>query len=362
MSDGTTKKLLRPFIQLAPAPLFLAGFFQSPPENFHTSETVEIDIQRDGEEVAVAIKSLGAGRQYNENSSYSNKAFTPPIFKEVVALNAFQVISRDPGQMPFSDPGFQAKAMMRAARASAKVQNKIRRACELMASQVLQTGTVTCIDENGLEVAGLDFQPKSTHLKTVNNTWDANGTVDRFGDLEELAQAIRADGHTSPDVLVFGATAWRLFLKGSGVKDAVSRDGLGLGQLAPQRRGGTSATFQGYCWIGNYRFEMWTYDGRYTHPQTKVSTPYVANDKIIMLSSGARLDMTFGAIPRFVEPEGRVLPFMPNRVTDSGGSIDMTMGAWLSPDGETLFVSVGARPLAIPTEIDSFGCLDVVTG
>jgi len=76
-----------------------------------------------------------------------------------------------------------------------------------------------------------------------------------------------------------------------------------------------------------------------------------------MLSSKARLDLTFGAVPRIAPPEARAMPFMPNRV--SGGGFDMSPNAWLSPDGETLAVSISSRPLPIPTEIDSFGCLDV---
>ena len=41
MSDTSTKRMISAYIQEAPPTLFLSGFFQSPPQNFHNSEEVE---------------------------------------------------------------------------------------------------------------------------------------------------------------------------------------------------------------------------------------------------------------------------------------------------------------------------------
>jgi hypothetical protein len=354
MSDKTTKKLLRPFIELAPAPMFLSGFFQSPEENFHTSESVEIDIQRDGENVAIAIKDLSTGHRYNDNSQYSNKEFKPPIFKEIVSLNAFQLLSRDPGDNPFAQPGFQGKAILRIARASVKVQNKIRRSIEWMASQVMQTGTLTLTDSAGVAVYQLDFQPKNNHYVTTP-VWAAAG-------IDGLAQTIRKNGRRSPDTLILGTTAQELLLASQDIKDRLKADGFyGAGQLVPQRPGSDGANFLGNLTINNYRYELWGYDGRYVDPQTGESLPYVDAENIIMCAKSARLDLTYGAIPQIAAPDSRALPFLPPRVTDSDGRVDMTLNAWLEPDGQTLSASVASRPLTIPTEIDSFGCLTVAT-
>lgn len=361
MSNLQSKKMLRPFIERAPAPMFLSGFFQSPPENFHQSETVEIDIQRDGEDVAVAIKDLASGRRYNEDTKGSNKAFKPPIFKEAIALDGFQLMDREYGEHPFQNLAFQARATIKVGRGSTKCQNKIRRAVELMASQVLISGVAQSVNSDGNAVFEIDYQPKATHVATVTTTWAADGlTGNPLGDLEALADVIRTDGRHDADVIVFGATAWQRFLANPKVEKAISRDGIGLGQLAPQKRG-KGATFQGFVWIGSYRFEMWTYTGTYVHPQTGTPTKYVPAEKLIMLSQEARLDLSFGAIPKIASEEGRVLPFLPSRVSDSEGLIDFTPSAWLSPDNETLHVQTSSRPLPIPTEIDSFASLDITT-
>ena len=47
----------------------------------------------------------------------------------------------------------------------------------------------------------------------------------------------------------------------------------------------------------------------------------VGDDRVIMLSSEARLDLTFGAIPSFIPPEERALSFLPPRITSEGRGI-----------------------------------------
>lgn len=360
MSDSTTKRMQAPFVEMAPAAMFLSGFFQSPPSNYHNSETVEIDIQRDGEEVAIAITDLSTGRRYNENSEYSNKEYKPPAYDEELVLNSFDMLKREPGSDPFEDPDYQAVAILRAFRGFTKLQNKIRRAIELQASQVLQTGVMTCIDAGGNAITTINFQPKDAHFDTVGTSWGSDGsTGDPIEDLGGLAQVIRGDGHRNPDSLIFGHSAWLRFVKNTKVQPFLTRDGLGLGQLNPQTRG-QGGTFQGVVTIGAYQFNCWTYNGRYKHPQSGVSTPFVENTNVIMMSSQARLDLTFGNIP-ILFPEQRVLQ-LPTRLMDTSRGIDLTVHSWVEKGGKELHVSAGTRPLCQPTEIDSFGCLDVESG
>lgn len=364
MSDTSTKTMLLPFIEKAPAPLFLSGFFQSPPENFYSSQTVEIDIQRDGEDVAVAITDLATGTRFNENTVGSNKEFTPPIFKETGSLNAFQLLTREFGDNPFESRGFQAKAILRSASISSKIQNKLRRAIEWQASQIFQTGVLTLVNAAGASVYALDFLAKASHFITTT-VWAADGSGgSRVADIDSLAKLIRKDGRRSADTLILGTDAQARLLADPAIKDILKYDGyygaLGRPQIIPDRPGIDGANFLGNITINNYRYALWGYDGRYNHPQTGTSTPFVADNKIIMLSSKARYDATFGGIPMIAQPEGRALPFMPPRVADAAGHMDMTLNAWLEPDGQTLSVSVSSRPLLVPTEIDSFGCLTVL--
>jgi hypothetical protein len=348
------------YLEDASAPMFLSGFFRSPPGNFHTSEEVELDIQRDTETVAIVIQDLSLGPNHNAATVYSNKKFKPPIYDEAGAINSFDMIKRQPGQNPFADPDYGANAVRQAFDIFRKLENKIRRAVELMASQIFATGQLTLLNPAGAAVYTLNFQPKATHFITTGTTWATNGaTGNPLSDLEALATVVRRDGKQEPKRLIFGDSAFQRFLANVTVQQRIDNRRAELISVAPVSRG-QGATFQGFVWIGHYRFEMWTYDGFYAHPQTGTLTPFVNTDHVLMLGDG-RLDLTFGAIPMIVAPDSRVLGFLPPRIASEGRGLDLTTNAWVTPDNKTVMVSAGTRPLTIPTAIDTFARIDVTT-
>jgi hypothetical protein len=355
MSDKSTIALIEMYLEESEAPLFLSGFFRSPPENFHTTEEVEFDVQRDSEQVAIVIKDLSLPPNHNESTLYTNKRIKPPIYDEEGAVTAFDMIQRQPGQSTNASPNYLANATRQAFQIYRKLENKIRRAIELQASQVLQTGQLTLIDKNGTSVYAVDFGPKGTHFVTPT-AWAANGaTGDPLADIESLGTVIRRDGKRVPNRLIFGLGAYGRFLANTKVKERLLQTRGALIEAAPQVRG-LGATFQGWIWAGHYRFEMWTYDGFYQHPQTGALTPFIGDNKVVMLGDG-RLDLTYGALPLIVPPDQRALPFLPARISSAGRGLDLTTNAWVTPDGKRVMVSAGTRPLTIPTAIDTFGCI-----
>ena len=76
------------------------------------------------------------------------------------------------------------------------------------------------------------------------------------------------------------------------------------------------------------------------------------------------MDATFGNIPNIGQElgvTGRVLPEIPPRFSNVAGVMDLITNVWVTPNGEQLFAGVGVRPLFIPTAIDKFGCLTVLS-
>lgn len=360
MSDNSTVQLIDMYLEEASAPMFLSGYFRSPPSNFHTSEDVELDVQRDGEDVAIVIQDLSVGPRANASDVYTNKRFKPPIFDEAGAISAFNMIKRQPGQNPFASPDYGANAAREAFNIFRKLENKIRRAVEWMAAQVLQSGQLTLIDGAGTTLYNINFQPKATHMATVAITWAPDGSTGApLTDLANLANVVRRDGKQEPRTLIFGDSAFQRFRANPAVKSELDLLRSNTIAIAPESRG-QGATFQGWVWIGgHYRFEMWTYSGFFTHPQTGVQTPFVQPDNVIMLPENPRFDLTFGAIPIIVPPEQRALPFLPPRISSQGRGLDLTTNAWVTDDGKTVKVSAGTRPLTIPTAIDTYARLDV---
>lgn len=358
MSDASTKKMISAYIERSATPMpFLSGFFQSPRENYHSTEEVEIDVQRNGEDVAIVVQDLGVGGRNNEASRYTNKTFIPPIYDERFSLNSFDLLKREPGMSPFEDVNFMAAAARNLQGGMRRMEEKIRRAIELQAAQVLQNGTLVLTDAAGVALYSLDYKPKTTHFPTVGTSWVTSTT--KLADLESLADVIHVDGKSEPEKLILGKTALRYFLADAAVQAQLDNLRMDLGQIGrPQVRGG-GGKYHGTISIGQYTFELYSYAGWYKHPQTGAATPYVDADSVIMLAPG-RLDLSFGAIPRIVPPDPRLAGLPIGRVVNSEGGMDMDTNAWVSDDGRNIHAAVAARPLCIPTAIDTFGCLDVI--
>lgn len=360
MSGSTTLRMLRAYISMAQPTLFLSGMFQSPPENFHSSEEVEIDIVRSDEDIAIVVQDLTTGYRANSEDLYTNKGFKPPIFKEKIALNSTDLLKREAGNDPFKDPKFRATLIQRMFRGMMKIERKIRRALELQASQVLQTGILTLRDSNGVALYTLDFKPKSSHFPTAGTAWDQAGAT-IVPDLVALAEQIRDDGLEDPDQAIFGTKAFEVALKDDDFKARFDNRRIDLGTISPFKMNGKGGQFRGTLDMGNYKIDIWTYGGRYKDPQTGLKVQFVDPVKVILRASGGRLDATFGAIPNIGAilngGRGRLLPELPGRVSNAQGGMDLFTNAWLSADGEQLFGGIGARPLMIPTAIDTYGCI-----
>ena len=357
MSDQTTIRMIEAYRQIGEPTMFFTGMFQTPAINMHTSQDVEIDIVRTDEDISVVVTDISSGYRYNSDDLYTNKKFRPPVHREAAPINAFDLLNRRPGEDPFQTPDFQASATIRAFNVARKIENKIRRSIELQASQVLQTGKATLTDINGTAIYEIDYKPKTTHFPTVTNAWSAsNGNP--LNDIDSLAEVVRNDGLSDPDMLIMGSRAFEAFVKNNDVEERLDNRRTEMGRIVPMDRMGNGGTYRGMIEIGNYHYDIYTYGGRYKNPMSKAKVQYMDTSKCIVCSSMGRKDGTFGAIPRIVPPESRVLPFIPDRISDTDGRMDMFVNAWVTPDGEQLIVGCGSRPLMIPTAIDTFGCIE----
>ena len=356
MTGTTTKVMLAAYEQDAEPTMFLSGMFQSPRRNFHNSEEVEIDIVRTEEDISIAIQDLSTGARLNSEDLYTNKGFKPPIHKEAGPINAHTLIKRMPGDDPFKSVDFMANALKRGVRLGQKLQRKIARAVEYQSSQVLTTGTVTLIDENGVAVYTIDYKPKATHFPTAGIAWSSASST-KLADIESLANVIRGDGLSNPDMLIMGEGSYELFIQDQAVLDRMDNRRIAGNGIVPLELMGNGGIFRGVIEIGNYSYDIWTYGGRYKHPQTGVSTKFIPDDKVVVRASSGRLDAAFGGIPR-ITTDSRVPSALTSRISIPGKAFDIQMNGYITPNGETMMVEAGTRPIMIPTAIDTYGCID----
>jgi len=353
MSTDVTKTMLEAY---KPASLVHNYFTSLCTQRNFSTESIELDIERDDEEVAVVLTSLEAGARANEANLYTNKEFVPPIYKEKMTIPAAKLLKRLPGSIPFGDVDFQAAGSALAIGNLPKLEKKLRRSLELQASQVFQTGALSLVDAAGSVLFTMNFSPKAAHFPTVGTTW-ANAAADAPGDIGNLAEVIYRNGKAATTRLTFGKTAWRHFLNNTAVKSLLDKQVFNRGMLQnPAPTNG--AVKQGEIAIDGYLFELYTYQGFYKSA-AGVVTPYIADDKVVFSSAASDVVAAFGAVPQFPADDGSAaLRYLPGAISGQGFSFTPT--AWISEDRQYMTLQLAARPLIVPRGIDTFGCLDVV--
>lgn len=345
------------FTQMRTPNSFLSRNFTIKPGGIYKGAKIAIDIQRFGEEVAIAIKKC-TGPNLNDFDIFTTKEFEPPTYGEAFPMDVCDLLNRMAGVDPFSAEGisYASQLIAKAAQGFVLIDDKIKRAVELQASQILQTGTLTLTDAAGDTVYELDFKPKATHFPTAGITWATIATATPLDDLQALAKVIRSDGKVNPDRLYMGETALNNFLKNATVLERMDNRRFEIGEIAPEFED-SGATFYGMIWIGNYRFQIWTYPDTFQDPATSLPVEYIDPNKVIMLSSRTRLDMTAARVPLPLGPDPRVANLLPGRMTSRGEGFDVTPNIYATPNGKQIMGELESRPLLIPVQIDGFGCL-----
>lgn len=360
-SNTDIKTMVQAYFDEPTPTMFLSELFQSPAQNFFNTPKVEFDIVRSGKQIAIAIQDMSVGSRMNTKDIYTTKEVTPPVFDEGIALNSWELMERQPGQNAFEDPNFRTQIINRMVSGMRAGQEKIMRTIELQGSQVLQTGTVTLIDSNGVANYAIDYKPKASHFPGAGTAWGQVGATP-LDDLQSLGEVIRKDGNLSPNELLMGETAFVVFLRDAQVQAHFDNRRIDQGTINRMQRRSDGGLFRGVVEIGNYEFDVWTYAGDYEHPQTGTITPYLAPEKVVVRAGAGRMDAFFGYIPNIGRELGMSmmnrLPELPGRFTSGRDGMDMFPNVWLTADGRTIQGSVASRPVLVPTAIDTFGCLD----
>ena len=356
--DNKRKSMLRAYRQIPNIDrnMFLTGFFQTTPQDITTSEFVTLDIVRGDEDIAPVLTDISTGAIVISEEVFTNKTIKPPAMALREPFNVWDLLNRQAGQTEYEDPSFQAVLAAKVANSWRTMSDMMKRTIELQASQILQTGIVTLPDSAGTARYTLDYKPKSSHFPTVGTAW-SNVAADVIGDLESLADQIRDDGLVDPVMVIMGATAFKNFLATNQAAKYFNKEVLNIAALDP-RLTNNGGKFQGFVEVGNYRFDIWTYNGQYKNAAgSKVK--FVAADKVVMLSNMDDLDFrkVFGGIPVVVDSLVEVRQFLPSRVTVPG-AFDFKPRVFTDEAAETTYSEIKSRPLLIPVSIDRYGCID----
>lgn len=350
---------LKLFAEMRSPAGFLSRRFTVKPGGIYSGDKVAIDIQRFGEDVAIAIKKC-TGPNLNDIDEFTTKEFTPPAYGEAFPLDVCDLLTRMAGVDPFTaaNMDYAGQLVAKMAQGFTVIDDKVQRAVELQASQILQTGKLTLTNKTGDTVYELDFKPKVTHFPTVGTAWSDATNSTPIDDIKALADKIRSDGKVSPNRLTFGDSAWSYFIASDQVKAHLDNRRMELGMIDPELED-SGAVLQGRIWIGSYYYDCWTYPEEYKDPQTGDPVKYLADDKVIVDSTRTRFDMTSARVPLPLGPDPRVEGLLPGRLSSRAGSFDVTPNVYPTPNGKQIMGELESRPLLVPVQIDGFGCLDV---
>jgi hypothetical protein len=369
MSDTGTTKLIKLYEQRSARPRFFSSRFASPPENFHNTDKVEIDVVRQGQHIAIPVRDMKSGPRKMSMDNYVNKAFVPTVFNYDVSLAAADLATREPGVDPYTDPVWATAATRRIFAAMRKLEDMIRDGIEVMAAQVMQSGVLTLVDESNNTIFSLDFQPLDATgtlasgdlMVTTGTEWAADGASGTpLTDLGTLIANMAAHGYDATDA-VFGSTAIQRFLANAEVKTQLNLLRLNVGEIMMRGQGpGGGASRIGDMVIGGRLIRLWTYSATYLHPYTAAITPYLHAEKVVVWDETAPRDLTWGGIPLLPATSGQQqLSFIPPRLSMPERGLDLQQVAYVTQDRKNLVVNVGCRPLTIPTAIDGFACIDI---
>ena len=350
------KHMIALYTESRPADMYLSGKFTVKPDGISDTEKVVIDIVRNEENISPVVNTR-EGPTFNTADAFTTKEFTPPSINEGMALDVKELLKRNPGQTEYdaADMAFQSAMVDKMLTGMGLLEQKIRRNREWQASQILQTGVLDLVDQNGVVNYQVDYLPKATHFPTVGTAWDQAG-ADPISDIEALADLIRDDSLQDADRCTMGAVAFNAFIRNTIVQAHFDNRRMELGVIAPAPRG-EGAKFQGFVEIGNYRFEIWTYNGRGIIPGDSAPTKFVADASCIVEASSGRIDTVFGGVPVVQNPHPMFASVLPDRISVPQG-VDISPNIYSSLNGKETIMELESRPLLVPVAIDSFGNLN----
>jgi len=283
---GTTKMLEmyreRPDVSKSMA---LTSFFQTKPEYITNADSVNIDIERQDEDIAPVLRDISTGANINSADIYTGKQFKPPAYAEKIPYNVFDLFNVPAGVTEYenADVSFQAQLANNIMGSWEKLQGLIMRSIELQAAQVLQTGTLSLPGKDGITKFTLDYVPKTTHFPTVSTNW-SDPTADALGDLDALGDVIRNDGLVDPENVIMGDNSWKGFYKNEEVQKVLDNRRMDVAAFIDPRMQNNGLKFRGEVKIGTYSYRIFTYNARYNLLDGSAKVRYLDPDKVIMMA------------------------------------------------------------------------------
>lgn len=298
-----TKRLSQVYREAARPTMFFKQFFA---DDFGDQKNVSIEVERNTESVAVDVLRGTEGNRNTFDRS-SEKTYTPPYYDEYFDARELDFYDKLFGTNNNGniDPVSFGEYLSEIARKLLRLEDKINRAYELQASQVLFDGIIQLTNGDNI-----DFKRKSGSLVDGSGTTWATGTNDPTSQLVEGANFIRQNGKYQGGTfnVVMADDAFQALLDNDTFQAKADLRNVQIADVSMPIGMPEGAVLHGQISGGSYKFNIWGYPQFYK-PKGGSITPYVQAKKIVMLPITPMFVHAYAGVPHIMTaPENSIMP------------------------------------------------------
>ena len=344
-----TNSFLGSWIETFPTTNFFRSFFE---DKVSPTKFVSIEVSR-GTKLVASDVTRGDQANRNKFGLSTMKTFQPPYYFEGfdnTELALYDQLFADFNTVVPSE--ILLAAVQEITDKNLALKNKIERAYEIQAGQVLQTGQVTT---KNLDI--IDFKPKGSHIFTLSTKWDAT-TPAIFAGLQSLFDTLRADGASAVEFnMIMGELAAQKFLTSTEYLTYFrTYPQVPSAYILPKYTSTTGATFHNKIAIGPYLVNLWSYNASYTN-DSDVDTPFLDPKKVIVMADSFKGFMSFAAVPRVITAPNTAIAPQYAQAIDQGKYI---LNNYVDQRTATHYFDMKSAGLAIPMTVDHSSCITVL--
>lgn len=313
------------------------------------TEEVSIDVDVGLRRLAPFVSPLVEGKLV-ESRKVQTSSFKPAYIKDKRAPDLRKPIRRQIGERIGGQYTAAEREMLNLMNEMSDQIDMINRRLEWMASNALQTGTVT-VEGEGYDTVVVDFGRSSnlTIALSGDDKWpvkvDAGKTnTQPSDDIEDWAQRMLKESGAVATDIVFTTKSWKAFRLDTTIKDSAivfpAQSPFG-NQINPGTQVEKGGIYKGR-W-GNY--DLWVYNDWFIDPFDGIEKPMIVDGSVIMSGANLMGTRSFGAImdPAF-----------------NYGAMAYAPKSWLEHDPAQRMLMMQSAPLVIPSRVNASLCAVVV--
>jgi len=344
-----TKTLIDVYQERIKPTQFLGSFF---PSTTSPTKTVSIEVERGFEKVAVDVVRGTEGNR-NTFSRSTEKIFEPPLWREYFDATQLDLYDRVLGSQGNANKPLFTALMQSVSDRLALLQDKIERAKEVQRAQVLDNGVVTIVQGTNINFARkaasiVDLAAPPSGYGYTTGLW-TTGATDVFKQLEAACNFMRTVGKSGDGTynLICGSGALGALLTNTTFLTRQNLFSMALDQVTGPQRGALGMTFHGTLTAGSYKVQLWAYPQFYDNA-SGVSTPYIAENKAILIPTKPRFVTAHAAVPQLIGEPGQ---------TPTQG--EYVVGDFIDPRKAVHEFDIQSAAIAIPIAVDQIVTLTV---